>query len=97
MVTDLKERISLTLGAVGIFINNELAKNVIRRRASEFRGTSAADSLKVRRKWSLETYRELKKRIINKSQLAIFQIKKECVKKNSLPCPSKICVVYPEC
>ena len=35
-MTDLKDRMSLTLGALGMVINKEFAKNVIRRRASKF-------------------------------------------------------------
>lgn len=57
-MTNLKDNMSRTLGASGIFINNEFAKNVIRRRASRFWGTFMADSLTVKSKWSLITYRE---------------------------------------
>lgn len=37
----------LTLGAGGMSINNEFAKNEIRRLASKFDGTSIADSFSV--------------------------------------------------
>lgn len=36
LVFHLNESISRILGALGMFINRELAKNVIRRRASKF-------------------------------------------------------------
>jgi len=49
-MTDLKDNMSRTLGAFGIFINKEFAKNVIRRRASIFWGTFMADSLTVKSK-----------------------------------------------
>jgi len=49
-MTNLKDNISRTLGAFGIFINKEFAKNVIRRRASIFCGTFIADSLTVKSK-----------------------------------------------
>jgi hypothetical protein len=35
-VTNLNDSMSRTLGALGIFINKEFAKKVIRRRASKF-------------------------------------------------------------
>ena len=57
-MTDLKEIMSRTFGALGIFINKEFAKKVIRRHASKFFGTFTADSLTVKRKWSLTTYRK---------------------------------------
>lgn len=50
ITTNLKDNISRTLGALGIFINKEFAKNVIRRRASIFWGTFIADSLTVKSK-----------------------------------------------
>ena len=56
--TDLKESILRTFGAGGIIINKEFVKNVIRRRASKFVGTFMADSLTVKSKWSLITYRK---------------------------------------
>ena len=49
-MTNLKDNMSRTLGAFGIFINKEFAKNVIRRRASIFWGTFMADSLTVKSK-----------------------------------------------
>ena len=48
--TDLNEIMSRTFGALGIFINKEFAKKVIRRRASKFVGTFMADSLTVNSK-----------------------------------------------
>jgi len=42
-----KDSIFRTLGADGIFINNELLKKVIRLLASKLDGTSIADSLTV--------------------------------------------------
>lgn len=42
-----KDSIFRTLGADGIFINNELLKKVIRLVASKLDGTSIADSLTV--------------------------------------------------
>lgn len=53
---NLKESMLRTSGARGMFINNEFAKNVMRRRASKFIGTSIADSLIVINKWSLTTW-----------------------------------------
>lgn len=55
MKTDLNESMLRTLGALGMIINNEFAKKVIRRRASKFMGTLIADSFTVKSKWSLTT------------------------------------------
>lgn len=66
-MTNLKDIMSRTLGAFGIFINKEFAKNVIRRRASKFWGTFMADSLTVKSKWSLITYIQKKLRLISNS------------------------------
>lgn len=60
--TNLKESIARTVGAFGIFMYKEFAKNVMRRRASKFIGTFIADSLTVRSKWSLTTYEKQKKK-----------------------------------
>lgn len=46
----LKDSMLRTLGAGGIFINKELAKKVMRRRASKFIGTLIADSFTVKSK-----------------------------------------------
>lgn len=48
-----KDSMFRTLGADGIFINNELLKKDIRLLASKLDGTSIADSLTVSSKWSL--------------------------------------------
>lgn len=48
--TDLKESMSRTFGALGIFMYKEFVKKVMRRRASIFIGTLMADSLTVRSK-----------------------------------------------
>ncbi|PIA41498.1 hypothetical protein AQUCO_02200133v1 [Aquilegia coerulea] len=48
--SNLKESMLRTFGALGIFINKELVKKVIRRRASRFIGTFIADSFTVKSK-----------------------------------------------
>lgn len=55
MGTDLKDSMLRTFGALGMIINKELAKKVMRRRASKFIGTLIADSFTVKSKWSLTT------------------------------------------
>lgn len=56
---------SRTMGAFGMFINKEFAKNVTRRRASIFCGIFMADSLTVKSKCSLVTYIEGKGQKVN--------------------------------
>lgn len=50
LVTNLKGIILRTFGALGMVINKEFAKKVMRRRASKFWGTFMADSLTVNSK-----------------------------------------------
>lgn len=50
IITYLKDSMLRTLGALGIVINKELAKKVMRRRASKFIGTLIADSFTVKSK-----------------------------------------------
>jgi hypothetical protein len=51
--TDLKESIFLTRGARGMSMKREFVKKAILLLASRFAGTSMADSLTVRRRYSL--------------------------------------------
>jgi len=53
VITYEKGNIFRTLGAFGISIKREFAKNDIRLLASRFVGTSIADSFTVSRRWSL--------------------------------------------
>jgi len=85
--THLKEIISCTRGALGIFIKSEFAKKVILRRASKFVGTSIAESFIVNNKCSRTNFSLQKSSFI----ISIFRFVKLCFLSSSsfeMLCPS---------